>query len=155
MKLVTVAQMHAIEKEADSKGVSYSQMMQNAGQGIAEIVHALGGENGWEEVTGLVGSGNNGGDTLVSLAWLAKAGWRTHAYLVNRKLENDELVRQYLDVGGEIIESTKDKNVVALSTILELSDVLLDGLLGTGIRLPLKPDTADVLKKPRDIMPTL
>jgi ADP-dependent NAD(P)H-hydrate dehydratase / NAD(P)H-hydrate epimerase len=155
MKLVTVTQMRAVEKEADSKGVSFSQMMQNAGQGIAEIVHTLGQENGWEEVTGLVGSGNNGGDTLVCLAWLAKAGWRTHAYLVNRKLYNDELVKQYLAVGGEITESTKDINVLALRTILELSDVLLDGLLGTGIRLPLKPDIADVLKNTQTMMSTM
>jgi hydroxyethylthiazole kinase-like uncharacterized protein yjeF len=155
MKLVTVAQMRAIEKEADSKGLSYSQMMQNAGQGIAEIVHALGQENGLEEVTGLVGSGNNGGDTLVALTWLAKGGWHTHAYLVNRKLENDELIKQYLDVGGEITESAKDKNVVALNTVVELSDVILDGLLGTGLKLPLKPDLAQVLKNTKTMLSRL
>jgi NAD(P)H-hydrate epimerase len=68
MKLVSTTQMRAIEKEADSKGVSYAQMMQNAGRGLAEIVHAVGQENGWDEVTAIVGSGNNGGDALVALA---------------------------------------------------------------------------------------
>ena len=72
--------MRAIEKEADSKGVSYAMLMENAGLGLAEIVYALGQENGWNTVIGLVGSGNNGGDALVALSWLAQAGWHTHPF---------------------------------------------------------------------------
>jgi NAD(P)H-hydrate repair Nnr-like enzyme with NAD(P)H-hydrate epimerase domain len=33
MKLVTVSQMQAMEKEANASGLTYDQMMQNAGQG--------------------------------------------------------------------------------------------------------------------------
>lgn len=146
MKLVTVTQMRAIEKEADASGVSYAQMMQNAGRGLAEVVHALGQENGWDEVTGIVGSGNNGGDTLVALAWLAEAGWRTHAYLVNRTLD-DELIVQYQSVGGGLRESKGDENDEILNALLEQSDVLLDGLLGTGVKLPLKKEAARLLEK--------
>ncbi|HNO31538.1 MAG TPA: NAD(P)H-hydrate epimerase, partial [Anaerolineales bacterium] len=80
-KLLTVSQMRAVEKEADAKGVRYTQLMQNAGRSLAEIVHAIGNENGWDAITALVGPGNNGGDALVALTWLAGAGWRTHAYL--------------------------------------------------------------------------
>ena len=85
MKLVTVTQMRAIEKEADANGVSYAQLMQNAGRGLAELVHGVGQENGWDRITALVGPGNNGGDALVALTWLAQAGWTTHAHLVNAK----------------------------------------------------------------------
>ena len=146
MKLVTVSQMRAIEKESDAKGISYAQLMENAGRGLAELIHALGQENGWDEVTGLVGSGNNGGDTLVALAWLAEAGWRTHAYLVNRK-RDDALVERYLSAGGDLSESSLDESDETLSAFLNESDVFLDGLLGTGIKLPLKKDAAQVLSK--------
>lgn len=146
MKLVTVPQMRAIEKEADETGVSYAELMENAGRGLAELVHALGQENGWDEVTGLVGSGNNGGDTLVALAWLAEAGWRTHAYLVNRK-KDDELIKRYLSAGGEISESTLDEDGETLGTFINESHILLDGLLGTGIKLPLKREVAQVLER--------
>jgi|CXWL01.1.fsa_nt_gi NAD(P)H-hydrate epimerase len=146
MKLVTVSQMRAIEKEADASGVSYAELMQNAGRGLAELVHALGQENGWDEVTGLVGPGNNGGDTLVALAWLAQAGWRTHAYLVNRK-KDDELIAHYLSVGGELTESANDENDESLTAFLNQSDVFVDGLLGTGIKLPLKKEAAQLLGK--------
>jgi NAD(P)H-hydrate epimerase len=144
MKLVTTTQMRAIEKEADSKGVLYAQMMQNAGCGLAEIVHAVGQENGWDEVTAIVGSGNNGGDALVALTWLAEAGWRTHAYLVNRK--PDELVIRYLEAGGNIAHAVDDDVFDSLREFLNETDVLLDGLLGTGIKLPLKEEAARVLQ---------
>ena len=147
MKLVSVTQMRAVEKEADTKGLSYTKMMQNAGRGLAELIHALGQENGWEEVTGLVGSGNNGGDTLVALAWLSEAGWHTHAYLVNRNPKDDDLIAHYLSVGGEIFEYVNDKDDEAITTFLNQSDVFVDGLLGTGIKLPLKREAAYVLEK--------
>ena len=139
--------MRAIEKEADANGLSYAEMMENAGRGLAELVHALGQEQGWDEVTGLVGSGNNGGDTLVALAWLANAGWRTHAYLLNRRSKDDELITRYLSAGGELFESARDTNDETLNAFLDQSDALLDGLLGTGIKLPLKKEAAQVLAK--------
>jgi hydroxyethylthiazole kinase-like uncharacterized protein yjeF len=151
MKLVNVSQMHAIEKEADAQGLSYKEMMQNAGRGLAEMIHALGQENGWEEVTGLVGSGNNGGDTLVALTWLAEAGWHTHAYLVKRE-ENDELVMRYLDAGGIVSGAAGDRKLLTLRDFLERSDVLLDGLLGTGTKLPLKQQVAEVLRNVQGIL---
>ena len=142
MKLVTVSQMRAIEKESDSKGTSYEQMMENAGRGLAEIIHAVGQENGWDSVTGIVGSGNNGGDTLVALVWLAEAGWRTHAYLVNRQTAEDPLVTRYLSSGGKLTQFSSDAAFDSLHEFLEDSDVLLDGLLGTGIKLPLRSEAA-------------
>ena len=85
MKLVTTAQMYAIEKEADAGGLSYDQMMENAGRGLAEIVLGLFPDEEKVKVFGLVGPGNNGGDTLIALAQLAEAGWSSHAYLIKRK----------------------------------------------------------------------
>jgi NAD(P)H-hydrate epimerase len=155
MKLVSVSQMRAIEKEADSKGVSYAQMMENAGRGLAEITHALGAENGWKSVTGIVGSGNNGGDTLVALAWLAEAGWRTHAYLVNRRTGDDPLVMRYLKSGGDLTQFSTDSDFDSLHGFLEGSDLLLDGLLGTGIKLPLKEEAALFLRGAKLILDKL
>jgi ADP-dependent NAD(P)H-hydrate dehydratase / NAD(P)H-hydrate epimerase len=155
MKLTTTSQMRAIEKEADSKGVSYAQMMENAGKGLAEIVHAIGQENDWHFVTGIVGSGNNGGDTLVALTWLAEAGWRTHAYLVNRKPTDDKLVNRYLSAGGEVTPLASDSGFDSLRHFIADSDLLLDGLLGTGIKLPLRNEAALVLQNIASILADL
>ena len=65
MKLVTVTEMRAIEKEADSSGLTYAQMMENAGSGLADVVLDLFFPSSQEgEALGLVGPGNNGGGPL-------------------------------------------------------------------------------------------
>jgi NAD(P)H-hydrate epimerase len=153
MKLVTVSEMKAIEQQADASGLTYAQMMENAGRGLAEIVREIGEENGWDEVLGLVGSGNNGGDTLVALEHLARAGWSAKAYCVKRK--TDELVQRLLDAGGEILLAEEDDKFDSLAALLETADLLLDGLLGTGIQLPLKPEIANLLFATQSILASL
>jgi hydroxyethylthiazole kinase-like uncharacterized protein yjeF len=143
MKLVTVSQMKAIEKEADASGLTYDQMMEYAGQGLAEVIQDLPIEEENREVFGLVGAGNNGGDTLVALSHLAADGWRTRAYLIKRK--DDALVKRFKDTGGEIMWADEDKDFQSLTEFIQTASVVLDGVLGTGIKLPLKDDVADVL----------
>src|SRR3990172_3486082 len=106
MKLVTVSQMQAIEKEADASGLTYDQMMENAGQRLADIILALFFDDIEPEAVGLVGPGNNGGDTLVALTALVAEGWKASAYLVKRK--KDALVKQFVEAGGELIPVEKE-----------------------------------------------
>ena len=150
MRLVSVQEMKAIEKEADAAGLTYAQMMQNAGQGLAEVVQGLPVEDSEQEVFGLVGSGNNGGDTLVALAHLVADGWRARAYLVKRK--RDALVERLEKAGGEIIMVEEDEDFASLSAFTQTATVLLDGVLGTGIKLPLKDEVADVLAEVQAIL---
>ncbi len=146
MKLVTVAEMRVIEQEAETAGLSVEKMMERAGDGLADEIQILpyGSENE-REALGLVGSGHNGGDTLLALAHLAADGWRTRAYLVNRKADGDELVERLKKEGGEIILSENDPKCEHLSAFISTADVVVDGVLGTGIKLPLKDETAKVL----------
>ena len=148
MKLVTVSQMHAIEKEADAGGLTYDQMMENAGQGLADVILEIFEDDIEPEAVGLVGPGNNGGDTLVALAALAAEGWKTRAYLVKRK--KDDLVKRFAEAGGTILagENAFEQLAEAIGT----ADVLLDGVLGTGTKLPLKKDVAELLSEVNDIL---
>lgn len=163
MKLVSVSQMKAIEQQADAGGLTYAQMMENAGRGLAELIHDLGTDNNLEEVIGLVGPGNNGGDTLVALAQLAHAGWRARAYCVKRKpalskvegTKNDALVERLIKNGGEILCAEDDDEFISLAAFIESADVLLDGLLGTGIKLPLKAEMSAVLSAARNALHAL
>lgn len=149
MKLVTVAEMQAIEREADAGGLSYDQMMENAGRGLAELVAEVYGHLKNEGVFGLVGSGNNGGDTLVALAHLAEWGWPANAYLVRPRPEGDPLVTRLKETGGMILLVEDDAGLVQLDSMLSSHAVLLDGVLGTGIKLPLRGEVARVLEKAR------
>lgn len=147
MKLVSVAEMRAIEQEADSSGLTYAQMMENAGRGLAEIVLELPLDKEEEiQVLGLVGPGNNGGDTLVALERLAVEGWKARAYLIKRKAKGDDLIRRLEKAGGEICSVEDDAELATLVSWIEMTDVLLDGVLGTGIKLPLKAEIARPLQ---------
>ena len=154
MKLVTVEQMKTIEQEADANGLSYDEMMRNAGQGLADVALDIFEDEPEPEVLGLVGPGNNGGDTLVAMTHLLKAGWKAQAYLIKRKT-TDELVKAFQEAGGEIISASKDKEFESLASALENVDLLLDGVLGTGIQLPLKDDVAEVLNETNAILEEL
>jgi NAD(P)H-hydrate epimerase len=145
MKLVSVTEMQAIEREADAGGLSYAQMMQNAGEGLAKIVHQRFGNHRQRAVMGLIGPGNNGGDGLVALAWLARAGWQARAYLVRSRPADDPNLALLKEAGGVVLSQADDPQFEHLDALLDASLVLLDAALGTGIRLPLRGEVAEVL----------
>jgi NAD(P)H-hydrate epimerase len=139
--------MRAVEQEADSNGLTYSQMMENAGSGLAQaVLDTVYEEDDQPDVLGLVGPGNNGGDTLVALAHLAAKGWRTRAYLVNRPLENDPLIERVHAAGGEVSTAQQDTNLEMLSAFIGSATVIMDGILGTGFKLPLKKEISNVMR---------
>jgi len=140
MKLASVEQMKALEKQADARGLSYAEMMANAGLGLAKVVHKRYFKRPTCKVLGLAGSGNNGGDTLVALKHLSNWGWQTQAYLLKDREGKDELITAYLDSGGEIISISEDPQFSRLLKSVLSADYILDGILGTGIQLPLRGD---------------
>jgi len=150
MKLVTVDQMRALEKEADSHGLSYTQMMLNAGRGLAQLIIDRFQDCDNKTILGLVGSGNNGGDTLVALTELAQKGWKPTAYLIKPRENGNKRLKEFQDAGGKVISAQKDTGFKKLKRLLSKSTILLDGVLGTGIRLPLDAQVAEILKLAAD-----
>ena len=132
MLVVSVEQMRAIEREADGRGVSYTEMMERAGGGVAALVDAEYSEEESHRVIALVGSGNNGGDALVALEWLAKAGWHAQAYLVRPRSDKDALLKRARSAGVEIA-AADDPDFHVLTAWLQDAVVLLDGVLGLGL----------------------
>jgi NAD(P)H-hydrate epimerase len=158
MKLVSISEMRSIEQEADSNGLTYDMMMENAGHNLSREVLQLAYAQDDEEdiqVLGFVGPGNNGGDTLVALTHLAEKGWKARAYLIKRKASSDPLVKRLEVADGEIYLAEKDSDFQQLTAFLETADVVLDGVLGTGFKLPLKPDIGKVLGAVKTILETI
>jgi len=144
-KFVTVGEMRAIEKAADASGHTYDDMMANAGVALAYEVASAYSQLPDKCVLGLIGVGNNGGDTLVALSHMMEEGWKASAYLIGDRLD-DPLVARFLDLGGNIVFFSKDKTLKKLRSLVKKNAVILDGLLGTGIRLPLREPVLGVLK---------
>ena len=144
MKYVSVNEMVSIEMEADKTGLTYEIMMENAGNALAEVILEEYSSFPTQGVLGLVGSGNNGGDTLVALSCLAKRGWRTGAYIIRERPQGDPLVNRYLQSGGNILVAKLDSKYERLQKMLKDYGIILDGVLGTGIKLPLKAELAKI-----------
>lgn len=152
MKLVSVAEMQAIEQEANAGGLSFDRMMENAGTGLARVVEQVFGAEEDLSVLGLIGSGNNGGDTLVALAYLAERGWTASAYLVRPRPAEDKLVERLRQAGGLLDRAEQDPELEQLARLITRHRVLLDGVLGTGFQLPLRGRIAEVLDKTRQVV---
>ena len=145
-KIVSIAEMMAIEHEADLKGLSYAQMMENAGCAVAEQIDIAYSQNTNRTVIALVGSGNNGGDALVAVAELANRGWHISAYLVRPRVDGDPLVQRVKQSRGRVLSAEDDSDYSNLQHLLETHQVLIDGVLGTGTRLPLQEEVASCLE---------
>jgi NAD(P)H-hydrate epimerase len=152
IKYVSVSEMIEIEREADASGLSYEQMMENAGRGLAEEVRDAYSHLSNKSVLGLVGSGNNGGDTLVALALLKQWGWMANAYLARPRPVDDPLVDRLKSAGGQIHRVETDNEFRLMKSLLCEHAVVVDGVLGTGVRLPLKGEVVQVLEIARQTL---
>jgi NAD(P)H-hydrate epimerase len=138
MDLVTVPQMIALEREANDGGLGYDQMMMNAGSALAEVIQERYGQALSRNILGLIGPGNNGGDTLIALSELIEKGWQAAAYLIKKRKKNDPLVLSVINKNGQVISIDEDASFDQFRELIKKSDIILDGILGTGFKLPLK-----------------
>lgn len=145
-KVVTVEQMRAIEQAADASGLTYDQMMENAGKSIATaILDFWPDAEGWS-VTILAGPGNNGGDGLVVGHYLQDAGAKVSVYLTKARPEEDENLRRIIRHGCPITVAEKDKGHKALRDLIVSADLIVDSIFGTGFKPPIKGDAKKILE---------
>ncbi|HWQ80120.1 MAG TPA: NAD(P)H-hydrate epimerase [Anaerovoracaceae bacterium] len=130
---VTSAQMKEIERNADAAGLSYYQMMENAGSGAAEMIAS---EHSVERKTVLIfcGRGNNGGDGFVAARKLAEKGAAVRLLLVEGEprtedaIKNRQLCRDMAISVSDFPESLE----TGLFADIEAADLIVDAIYGTG-----------------------
>ncbi|NTW08570.1 MAG: NAD(P)H-hydrate dehydratase, partial [Anaerolineaceae bacterium] len=61
-------------------------------------------------------------------------------------MEKDLLVERLRAVGGEITAAKQDERLEMLSAFIGSATVILDGILGTGFKLPLKKEFSEVMQ---------
>lgn len=111
----------------DRVGVPERVLMENAGRAAALVLQRL---HPAGRVVGIVGAGNNGGDALVMLRTLATWGRDVRAVLVA-----DRAVPHPLAHGWNVPTSTDaELDGAGLHALLEGAEVVIDGILGTGVR---------------------
>ncbi|TWT54525.1 Bifunctional NAD(P)H-hydrate repair enzyme Nnr [Rubripirellula amarantea] len=116
-------------------------LMENAGRGAAEIIHSL-----CPDATALVlcGRGNNGGDGYVIARHLQILGHEVSILAVCAvdELSGDAKVNAVIaDAAGieiEVIEEKANQEGTSLAMKLGKTNCIIDGLLGTGAKPPLR-----------------
>ncbi|MHA7268313.1 NAD(P)H-hydrate dehydratase [Arthrobacter sp. HLT1-20] len=98
--------------------------------GVVSVLRARGRGVYGARVVLLVGSGNNGGDTLYAGAYLAARGARTTALLTSARTHTKALLA-FEKSGGRRV-ALGDGVAASFMSEARQSDVVIDGILGTG-----------------------
>ena len=166
---VTCGQMKLLEQRADADGLSYYQMMENAGTRATEFVMAAlaGGEedlfkvaenvveyvaisndspnNDTKKVFVFCGKGNNGGDGFVVARLMCQAGYDVTVILVDGEPKTTDSITNYQLLRAlpvKIYNMVEDDRV-----LLELKGTpvaIIDAVYGTGFHGTLKGNALKV-----------
>ena len=136
MKLVTVAEMRALEAAAVTAGVSEVQLMEEAGLAVAQEAWMLLGTLDGRRILVVAGPGNNGGDGLVAARHLSDWGAEVLVYLPKGHREASRLE----ELRAREIAVVEDGSPEDLDGPLASADLVVDALLGIGKLRALHPD---------------
>ena len=145
MKIVTVAQMHALEATAGERGISTAQLMENAGLAVAQELRAMLPAKFGGGVVVLAGPGNNGGDGLVAARHLQDWGITTQVFLLAPRRDPDPVLDRAGQRAVRIVSLADPRGPGLLSSALRSADIVLDAVLGTGASRAVAGPMRDVL----------
>lgn len=130
MKVVSSKQMASIEALAYRDGASESDFMEEAGSGVALVVHDYVERNNIDRIVILLcGKGNNGGDAYVAGIHLLHLEYEVFAVQAAPIAECSPLCKQnyerFIHEGGRLAESLHE---------FPSRGIIIDGLFGTGFK---------------------
>jgi NAD(P)H-hydrate epimerase len=144
VKIITVEKSRFLEKKANEGGLSFEEMMENAGRATALAIRRRIGAQG-KRVLMLVGPGNNGGDGLVAAHYLWEMGARVTCYLWKRNVDDDPNFRRAKDDRLPMLWAEDDDSFEALRGLLTGADAVVDALLGVGVDRPISGALKELL----------
>jgi NAD(P)H-hydrate epimerase len=142
MKALTAAEMREVDRLTTERfGISGTQLMENAGKSVADFVlHqiSLRFQSPVRSVVVLCGKGNNGGDGFVAARYLRQEIRHTLVLLFSSpsELKADAALnfQRWRESGGETLAIENEEALRSAWPGIATADVILDALLGTGLR---------------------
>ena len=142
MKILTAAGMGAADQRSVEGGIAIGELMEAAGEAVAAF--CLRQYPDAARVMVVCGKGNNGGDGFATARLLASEGVGVRVLLVGRQddVKGDALVslNKLKDSTNEDIvgELEGDADADELAELLGEADLILDAVVGTGFKPPLR-----------------
>lgn len=144
---ISVSKITKVEKKAKEIGISGEVMMENAGANAARAVDAERGLKG-RSVIVFCGTGNNAGDGLVFARHALIRGADVRLYMVKRpeSLRTDTTRKNF---GALKALQSMGLPVKMMKKFPEIrkSDILVDALLGTGVKETVREDYVKVMER--------
>jgi NAD(P)H-hydrate epimerase len=143
VKVLTGTQMKELDAQAmEAFGIPSLILMENAGRSIAEEIADRLLDLRGRRVTVVCGKGNNGGDGLVVARHLLQRGAQVESFV----LGSPDALSPETSTQAKILESsgatltylTRDAELPALDAALAWAELIVDALLGIGVRGPLR-----------------
>lgn len=135
MLIYTCEQMRVIEENADVSGLSYIQMMENAGNACADKIHSVvnGMGGAARSVAILCGAGKNGGDGYVIARNLSDRGYSVRLVLVDGfpTAYESKMMYSYLE-DKPVLVSDLNENYDSCVTACMSSTAIVDCVFGIG-----------------------
>ena len=154
MRILSGAEMAAADERSVAMGIPIAKLMDNAGRAVARFVLRRGPSTGLIVV--LCGKGHNGGDGMVAARYLATAGREVRVVLLGAAADLQAPVLNAWESAateahaGSKIEGFEAEDKKALESALESAVLVLDAIVGTGFKPPLRglaSDARDLLAK--------
>jgi NAD(P)H-hydrate epimerase len=139
--------MRGADRRAQALGIAEDRLMEHAGTAVAAAVRALAVDTerwGKGPIVILCGPGNNGGDGFVAARRLALNGGRVVVAVVATEARPTGLTaarnwdRIARDTGIAKVQAPVARDVAMFGRGIEKAAVIVDALLGTGVRGPLR-----------------
>ncbi|MFD1453299.1 NAD(P)H-hydrate dehydratase [Oceanobacillus sojae] len=146
MYIVTAEEMYRVDRETiGTIGLDAKILMENAGREASrEIEKRISKEN---KIVILIGSGNNGGDGFVIARVLLEAGYpvKTIQVAPDEKITGDVAYHKkiYRQFGGRVEQYQESVS----ETALKEADVIIDAMLGIGVRGELRGDILTAVRQ--------
>jgi ADP-dependent NAD(P)H-hydrate dehydratase / NAD(P)H-hydrate epimerase len=150
MKILTAAEMNQVDRLTTERfGVSAATLMDNAGRSVAEFMARRIPNLVHKRIVILCGKGNNGGDGFVVARYLLRRGAQPDVFLFG-SLEDmhgeaaDNAIT-WRDGGGRFQIVHSGQGWAAAKPTLMSADVIVDAVLGTGVRGAVEGLLAEVI----------
>ena len=150
MKILTAAEMREVDRLTTERyGNPGLTLMENAGRSVGEFIRDRFAHLERRRIVVLCGKGNNGGDGFVAARHLRDMGAKVSAYLFAspEEIRGDAAtnLKRWQEASGELHVVRGAGDWQAAKEVLHSADIVVDALLGTGVRGPVEGLLAEVI----------
>lgn len=150
MKILTAAEMREVDRLTTERyGIPRLTLMENAGRSVAEFVSGRFSHIERRRIVVLCGKGNNGGDGFVVARHLREMGANVFVLLLAspNEIRGDAATNltRWRESGGELKPILGAGDWQMHKEVLRSADIVVDALLGTGVRGSVEGLLAEVI----------